>query len=251
MRKHIVLGAIAALSLTSSAAFAQERAAQTATDHAGVVGHWAITWFAPVSLAIVPGTVKGSGASATETAAPPAEVRPVGVRYWLNSGMGVDVGVGFASQGGATETKDADGTVKSVDDPSRTAFVLHAGTPFAISTGQHYSLLIIPEANLGTGSTKFKATFPAPQGPLRTEDVTISAFRLDLGARAGAEIHFGFMNVPQLSLQATVGAAFAINTTSTSFGGIDTSTSRTSLATSVQNEPWALFTGNVAALYYF
>ena len=238
MRKHLVLGAVAALSLTSSAAFAQEHAAQTATDHAGVVGHWAITWFAPVSFAIVPPTMDGNKV----TAAAPAEVRPVGVRYWLNSGMGVDLGVGFASEGGATETKNAAGQVTSVDDPSRTAFVLHAGAPFAISTGQHYSLLIIPEANLGTGSTKFK---------VNGLDGTVSAFRLDLGARAGAEIHFGFMNVPQLSLQATVGAAFAINTTSTSFGGIDISTTETSLATSVQNDPWALFTGNVAALYYF
>ena len=235
MRKHVVLGAIAALSLTSSAAFAQEHAAQTATDHAGVVGHWAITWFAPVSLATV---VLDAGKPSDSAMV----VRPIGVRYWLNSGMGVDVGVGFASEGGATETKNAAGQVTSVDDPSRTAFVLHAGAPFAISTGQHYSLLIIPEANLGTGSTKFK---------VNGLDGTVSAFRLDLGARAGAEIHFGFMNVPQLSLQATVGAAFAINTTSTSFGGIDTSTSRTSLATSVQNDPWGLFTGNVAALYYF
>ena len=243
MRKHLVLGAVAALSLTSSAAFAQERAAQTATDHAGVVGHWAITWFAPVSLAIVPGTVKGSGASATETAAPPAEVRPVGVRYWLNSGMGVDVGVGFLFQGGSQETKRQGAATQNTDDPSSRAFVLHAGVPFALSTGHHYSLLVIPEANLGLGSTTIKVA--------NSSDATMSSFRLDLGARAGAEIHFGFMNVPQLSLQATVGAAFAINTTSTSFGGIDTSTSRTSLATSVQNDPWALFTGNVAALYYF
>ncbi len=239
MRKHIVLGAIAALSLTSSAAFAQERAAQTATDHAGVVGHWAITWFAPVSFAIVPPTMDGNKV----TAAAPAEVRPVGVRYWLNSGMGVDVGVGFLFQGGSQETKQQGAPTQNTDAPSSRAFVLHAGVPFALSTGHHYSLLVIPEANLGLGSTTIKVA--------NSSDATMSSFRLDLGARAGAEIHFGFMNVPQLSLQATVGAAFAINTTSTSFGGIDTSTSRTSLATSVQNDPWALFTGNVAALYYF
>jgi hypothetical protein len=72
---------------------------------------------------------------------------------------------------------------------------------------------------------------------------------LDLGARAGSEIHFGFMGIPQLSLQGSVGVRLNMNSTSGDPG--DNSTSHFDLATTVGDNPWNIFTSNVAALYYF
>ena len=117
-----------------------------------------------------------------------------------------------------------------------------SSAPFAISTGKHYAFLAIPEANLGFSSSSVKSG---------ENDVTVSGFRLDLGARAGAEIQFGFIDIPQLSLQATVGAALAFDRLSAKNGANESSQSQTSFGTSVQNEPWSIFRSNVAAIYYF
>jgi hypothetical protein len=88
--------------------------------------------------------------------------------------------------------------------------------------------------------------------------VSHSGLHFDIGARAGAEIHFGFMGIPQLSLQGTVGLAFAMDkgsttdsTTAAPFGDVETSHSRTSLQTSAGTNPWAIFTNGIAAFYYF
>jgi hypothetical protein len=221
-----------ALLLASSSAFAQQAAATSATDHAGAVGHLGATWFAPVGLSTL-----GSGNNAFGTFA----VTPVGVRYWMDSGMGVDLGLGLALGSGSTETATGNATT-TVDDPSVFGVVLHGGVPLALSTGKHYTFLAVPELNLGFANTKFKGS---------PSDTTVSAFHLDLGARAGAEIHFGFIDLPQLSLQATVGAAFAYDSSSREVGSQKVSRSATGLGTTVQNEPWSIFRSNVAAIYYF
>jgi hypothetical protein len=79
---------------------------------------------------------------------------------------------------------------------------------------------------------------------------------LDIGARAGAELHFGFIDVPQLSLQGGVGLAFAIdNTSASNFSGSDPAEEfedkTTSFGTTLAGNPWDIFTGNISALYYF
>ena len=37
---------------------------------------------------------------------------------------------------------------------------------------------------------------------------------MDVGLRAGAEIHFGFIDIPQLSLQGSIGVRYALDNTS-------------------------------------
>jgi hypothetical protein len=72
-----------------------------------------------------------------------------------------------------------------------------------------------------------------------------------VGARAGLELFFGFIGIPELALSATVGAQFEYLRNAQSADGTNTSDTTYSLTTTVQNSPWDIFVGNVAARYYF
>jgi hypothetical protein len=128
--------------------------------------------------------------------------------------------------------------------------ILHAGVPLSLASEKHYSFQIVPEANIGFGSSTVQ--IPATPG---AEDEH-SGFHLDLGARAGAEVHFGFINIPQLSLQGSVGVQLAVDSRSTTQrrpGVAEVSLDRntTVFQTTVGNSPWEIFTGGVSAFYYF
>lgn len=200
------------------------------TDHEAVVGHAGVGYLGVASVGV--GSSE-AGAILREIAAP-----VIGVRYWLSPDMGLDLGLGFGLEGGSTDVGDTEG-----DGPSFWALVLHGGVPLALASGRHYVFEVIPEANLGFGSGSSGDT------------VDHSGFLLDIGARAGAELHFGFIGVPELSLQASVGARYSLQTysTTTEVGGsdVEVSSSQYSLRTAVYNSPWSIFTSSVAAFYYF
>ncbi|MCZ7685863.1 MAG: hypothetical protein M5U28_46740 [Sandaracinaceae bacterium] len=125
--------------------------------------------------------------------------------------------------------------------------LIHAGIPLAVFHTQHYALLIIPEINLGfaTGTA---------YGFMPQNDQGRSGFLFSLGGRVGGEIHFGFMNIPNLSLQASVGLYFEYATaglSADSTGNGRASVSGYSLGTTVLGEPWDIFLGSLQALYYF
>ncbi|AKT38598.1 hypothetical protein [Chondromyces crocatus] len=74
---------------------------------------------------------------------------------------------------------------------------------------------------------------------------------VEVGDRIGSEIHFGFMGLPQISLQAGVGI----------YGTYTKSTREAETLTPLRNEtvhlrtvfqdaPWSILTGNIAALDY-
>lgn len=199
-------------------------------DHDAVVGHAGVGYLGVASVGV---GSSDAGAILREVAAP-----VIGVRYWLNPGMGLDLGLGFGLEGSSTDVGDEEG-----DGPSFWALVLHGGVPLALSSGRHYVFEIIPEANLGFGSGSTGDT------------VDHSGFLLDIGARAGAELHFGFIGVPELSLQASVGARYSLQsystTTETAGADVEVSSSQYSLRTAVYNSPWSIFTSSVAAFYYF
>lgn len=205
-----------------------EAPAAGASDHDAVVGRLAVGYLGRSELQI--------GASAEGGTALSAPV--IGVRYWLDPGMGLDLGLGFGLEGGSSKVNDTE-----VDSPSFWGLILHGGVPLALATGRHYVFEIIPEANVGFGSGS-------------GEDIDHSGFQLDVGARAGAEIHFGFMGLPELSLQGSVGAYFLLQSRSTTQNSGDpseTETTQSSYAfrTSVYNSPWSIFSSNIAAFYYF
>jgi hypothetical protein len=233
-------------------------------DHDKFVGHLAVGYLGLTNLPI------GSGASALSEAgaggaagaaggAIPQVSLPtpvVGVRYWINHLIGVDAGLGFSLASRSVQAEQ-NNTTTTTDGASPFGIAIHGGVPLAIATGKHYTFEIIPEANVGFTSQTDKGTGNNPP-----PDLHHSGFRLDVGARVGAEVHFGFIGVPELALVGSVGLMFrrqvwhnsqdagpgacngAAGPCSSSFG-------QTELTTTVQSDPWALFVNNISALYYF
>jgi hypothetical protein len=151
--------------------------------------------------------------------------------------MDIEAGIGFGLTSGSTDDAMGDST----DSPSWHLFMIHGGVPLSLASAGHFSFQIVPELNLGFAG--------ASQENAAGMEASVSGFHLDVGARAGAEIHFGFIDVPQLSLQGSVGLRMNMNSTSADPG--DSGTSSFSLGTTVGDNPWNIFTSNVAALYYF
>jgi hypothetical protein len=119
------------------------------------------------------------------------------------------------------------------------------GVPFVLSAHRHVNFEVGPILTVGYGRTS--------QGPTsyNMTKTDFNGVRLDVGARAGLELFFGFIGIPELALSATVGAQFEYLRNAQSADGTNTSDTTYSLTTTVQNSPWDIFVGNVAARYYF
>lgn len=220
------------------------------TDHARVVGKFGVGYFGVSQLPIA--AVGGGGGGLNVTRAN-VNAPTVGVRYWLNEMIGLDIGVGLGITSGSTETVNGATTV-TTDKPSAFGLGFHAGLPLALGTaGKHFTFEVTPEVNFGFTSGTIKQT-AAPGAPA-PPDIDLSGLRLDIGARAGAEIHFGFMGLPELALQGSVGIFFRRESikAKTNIAGSDVSSSdgTNTIGTSVQGDPWALFVNNISAIYYF
>ncbi len=216
----------------SSGSATSTGAAPGGTDHSRFVGTFGIGYLGYRTMGV---GVAGGGETTVEAPV-------VGVRYWLNSGMGVDAGLGIAT-GGSSTTTETGGMDMDVDAPDPLAVIIHGGLPFALKSSEHFVFEVVPEFNFGWAVN----TVEAPGG-----DVDEGGVHFDLGARAGAEIHFGFIDIPELALQAGLGLRFAWERVSWDDGnGNSQKTSRTRLATAVGDNPWNILTANVAALYYF
>jgi hypothetical protein len=211
-------------------AAAPAAADDTGPDQDQFVGHLGVTYFGISQLPIA----DQNGTQQTITA-------PVlGVRYWMKRSLGLDLGVGFALSSGSVT---AGGTSASL--PGQFGLAVHGGVPINLATGKHYAFQVIPETTLGFTSGSFSPGGGAP-------DVSLSGFRFDIGARAGAEIHFGFIGIPQLALVASIGLYIHDQAWSaTPSGKPSTGESQLSIATSVQNDPWSIFADNISAIYYF
>ncbi len=110
--------------------------------------------------------------------------------------------------------------------------------------------MLVPELSLGFASGSL------PNG---SNDSQFGGFLLNVGMRAGAEVHFGFIGIPELSLQASVGLGLGFQSTSSDIcesqsscnNSTQTSNSVLSLSTSVGSRPWDIFLGNISAIYYW
>lgn len=205
----------------------QAAAVAGGSDHDAVVGRLAVGYLGRNGV-----TIAGAGINPTVIPTP-----VIGVRYWLSDMLGIDAGLGFGLTSGSAEQGGM-----SADGPSWRLFMIHGGVPIALANAGHFSFQIVPELNLG---------FAGASQEVAGMTTKASGFHLDVGARAGAEIHFGFINVPQLSLQGSVGLRMNMDSTSQTVMDVDSSTSGFSLGTTVGDNPWNIFTSNVAALYYF
>lgn len=221
----------AATGFMSAPALAQtvEAEAPTGSDHSRFVRTFAVGYL---------------GSSELTSMGPPPNANPVainvpviGARYWLNERMGLDFGLGIAT--GGTTVVNGD-TEDEAPDPFAMAFKV--GVPFALLDVRHFVFEVIPEAGFGFSSNTYD----------QAQDIDVDTTHFDVGARVGAEIHFGFIDIPQLSLQAGIGLRFSYDAGTAEAGDEEVASySRSRFSTTVGDSPWALFTGNIAALYYF
>lgn len=281
--------------LMAAPAFAQEAKASVSTagmsggdatatgdsDHSKFVGSFAVGYLGASLVPIATNATAGgnNGVSTMNADGGTVYAPVIGIRYWLNEGMGIDAGIGFRNYSGKFKYHVADYTVPpgpaptetdyEYDDVNQMGFLLHAGLPLALNSEKHFTFQLVPEVNVGFSSGTIKDqpyVSPNATPPPADGDIKLSGFRLDVGARVGTELHFGFIGVPNLSLQAGVGLYLSMEKYKAD-GGSRTPTdpatgaggrpnesvqvSRTTITTSVNNDPWAIFTNNVSALYYF
>ena len=217
------------------------------SDHDQVVGRLAVGYFGITNV----GAGAGGGAGSNDSPYAVNGFAPVvGVRYWLSPMLGLDLGLGISIVGGSLSSQTPPADEVEGDRNSFTGFVVHGGVPLALASADHFTFELIPEANIG-----FTSAGSDPNGPA-DGDISYSGFHFDVGARIGAEIHFGFIKLPQLSLVGSVGLALDVDSGKTTDsqpagGDVEQSSSRTELHTTVGANPWAIFTNQVAALYYF
>jgi hypothetical protein len=221
-------------------------------DHERFVGHFAVGYFGISQIPI--GTADPAGAAGIAAPGQGTVTAPIiGVRYWLKRGMGIDAGIGLGYQqgGGSTTVVNANGSTTTLNTSSNNnafAFALHGGVPFALAEGHHYVFEFVPEATFGYATGTVKGVPGNPPGP----DTSVNGVRFNIGARIGAELHFGFIGVPELALQASIGVYVAYGQAGSSqTNGSSWSANQTNISTSVQGDPWAIFADTISALYYF
>jgi hypothetical protein len=214
------------------------------SDHDAMVGRLGVGYMGRRSMLVGVTPVLGATVMDTvqRTYAP-----VVGVRYWIDQVVGLDVGLGFSIAAGSQEIDPPPAAPPSqIDDSPITTFILHGGLPLSLAGSKHFSFELVPELNVGYATQ----TIEDPTATMG--DVTNSGLHLDLGARAGAEIYFGFIGVPELSLQGSVGLRIdydAMSSDQTSGNALNSH--RFWFGTTTYDNPWNIFTSNIAALYYF
>ena len=159
------------------------------------------------------------------------------LRYWSSPSVGVDVALGIAWTGGSSESAG-----QSMDKNSVFGIIAQGGIPLVLSAHRHVTFQVIPYLTVAYGKTSTGTG---------TSEIDFDGLRFDVGARAGFELFFGFIGIPELALSATVGAQFEYLRNSQSSNGVSANDSTYSISTTVQNNPWDIFAGNVAARYYF
>jgi hypothetical protein len=204
------------------------------SDHDMMIGHFGVGYLGRTTIPLDGGDLQAP---------------IVGLRYWLDEMIGIDAGLGFFNDGGKSTANNV-----STDFASRLGFAVHAGVPLALAGGKHFSFQVVPELNVGFASQDEKDIANGAQ--VQGAETKHSGNFVQVGARVGGEVQFGFMGIPQLSLQAGVGLLYTQEVRHREVSQpnqptITTETSQFHVSTTVDGQPWDIFTGNIAALYYF
>jgi hypothetical protein len=154
----------------------------------------------------------------------------VGIKWWFTGGVGLNLGLGVGMfSPGHTPSLDP-------NPDTQTAFMLEGGLPLVITKHKHLITFVEPGIGFGVAS----------QGDYL-------GYTFFLSGKVGAELSFGFIGIPQLSLEASIGLKLAYrNGSVVDADGNVTSSSEFAVSTTVdshgvQNMLWSA----VAATYYF
>ncbi len=179
----------------------------------------------------------------------PLTIYTIGLRRWTTEPLGpfrnwgFDLGLGL-NYTSSTITQPQTGTLTTTDGPSTKGFGLHGGLPLAITLHKHAVFELVPEADVIWA----KETIP---GATSAATTTYDGWSARVGARAGFEIFFGFIGIPQLAIEASLGAYLKFDSVASTIGNIERSTRAWGFTTQRGNEPWSIFSGSVAAMYHF
>lgn len=198
------------------------------------VGRIGFGWYGTRSIPFV--------TSANATGITGIDTPLIGMRYWVNNQVGIDGALGFTHTSGSVTS----GTTET-NRGSATSFAIHLGVPIAIFNMTHYSFQITPELDFGLASGNNGAATAAAE-------IDYSGLLFQVGARAGAEVFFGFMGLPQLSLEASAGLYLASQSGKVSPqapNSTETKFSQLTISTTQFHNPWDIFRESVAARYYF
>ena len=165
------------------------------SDHQRVVGRLAVGYLGVNSV-----PVHSFGDDPDATISAPT----LGIRYWFNEGLGLDAGLGLGldTAGGTSTTQS---TEADLPGSSLFAFALHVGLPISAWSTGHYNALLIPEVNFGF-ATGDNDGLLAGTG----DDISVTGLLFQVGLRAGAEFHLEYFDVPQATLQLTIGIGLAV-----------------------------------------
>jgi hypothetical protein len=217
-------------------------AAPPSDDHAAAVGHFGVGFFGVMTVPIMD---CGMGAMCALAANNDVAAPTIGLRYWLSDRLGIEAAVGL------NVSSSSSGSI----DTSRLGFALHGGVPLALAHSAHFVFELVPQLGLGVASGSYKAPGTVPGSTTKTD---LSGLAIEAGGKVGAEVHFGFMGLPQLSLQGTLGLMVRHDSrtakTPIPIPGGGTSTvkqSQTVFATGVDASPWDIFRSSITAIYYF
>jgi hypothetical protein len=215
---------------------AEEPEPEPESDHAAMVGRAGVGF---LGIASVP--VGANGAFGT------VQAPVLGVRRWFTERAGLDLGIGFGVAFSSGRDVPDFGDSVPHSRTTSTAVTAHIGLPIALFHQRHYAFLFIPEVDIGAGFGAMNLDPDIPDTTNKHIGVLVQP-----ALRLGAEVHFGFMGIPHLSLQASVGvrARYTMGQ-SKDFSDDMTRTHNVTVGTTVQNSPWNIFISNIAAIYYF
>jgi len=206
-------------------------AADTKSDHEAVIGRLGVGYLG--TLATPLGAPVGSQS---------LNAHLVGMRYWAQQGLAITAGLGFNSVSGSDSDRG-----QTVDAAAATTFALKGGVALALASGKHFTFVLEPQAAFGYSTQKITV-------PGGNTTIDHSGNRFALGATIGGEIQFGFMGIPELALVGSVGAAFDTQSgktvTTSPAGTAEVAFARTGISTFTLANPWNIFSGNIAAIYY-
>jgi hypothetical protein len=217
-------------------------------DHEAAVGSLGVGFFGVTTVPIMDCGVTPMYPPCAPSADPTkdAPAPTIGLRYWASDTLGIEAAVGLRIASGSF------GPPRN-EETSQLAFAVHGGVPLALAHSGHFVFELVPQLNFGVAS----GSISGPNNAGNRVKSTVSGMLLEAGAKVGGEVHFGFMGLPQLSLQGTLGLMLRVESRSATapnpngMGSSTTDQKQTAFATGVDGSPWDIFRGAITAIYYF
>jgi hypothetical protein len=233
---------------------------QGQSDHDALSGHFGLGYlgarFVPAATLAEGKTVvvNAQGDAVLNIGTNAVTVPVFGARYWFGRRLGLDLGLGFnlASGGVARDIPNPDpAQSRTTDDsaPSTKAFVGHLAVPISLDSISHLNVLLLPEIDVGVSGSTYTNFEVSTSG--EGLDLKFSGLLVGAGARLGAELGWGFIGLPQISLQASFGLRFEYRRRAGTIGDAKMVVSGTEFGTSWYNGPWDTLAGSMAVFYYF